>query len=1132
MKRINHRYLMSPQDIIKFIDSPYSLWMDKKTSGTNAKKLVEPPKEATKATLKESLFNEGNVFEEKIISQMIEGVGDSKVFKIEKDLNGSIITTGLKEATIDAMKAGNSVIVQAYLEDDMLYGFSDLLVRVPVPSKLGNYSYVVKDIKRSQTPKAKFVLQILCYCNILSKIQGVFPEKAYIILGNGEEEEFKTGDYLEYFKQVINSCQSFLNNEQEMPFPDKNQNHGFWQETALDFLKEKNDISLLPDITKEQIKLLRESSVNSIDELISASTSSVSTDILNRLKIQSSAYKDKRAKKEYLIYPHSKENPKGLNNLPRSTACDVYIDIKYSDSLAKEGFIFLATISYIENKAFKRERFLANSKKEEEELLKKLLTLVQSKVIVDDQCMGTVFFYGQSVLNQIITSCSYYDLQLSLLNKLIFFDRLVDLQSVVKQSLALGVESFGFEDVANHICESGFFSEDNESILYSIMLHSSNEELKKEATESFNKLTTKRVSAIVELHRWLQEVQKENEDLSFISFQDREEGKLNEVITSERNEKPEKIPKADEEVLDAKEIIGDFSFSEKSYHSASTETKVSTLVKQFGKYHNHEKFPSLLTKKTLLRTDDIYLNSDPLTLSNLTLTTKDGVLFSYSFPKQETKLDLEDKVCLKQNPSLKADVYSLDMEKREVVLKFPKKRVVFAEKFTKISIILDNELPDKMIKDKILKNIKDLNEAESSLGLNKAMSDFLFRKFPDVTGVNSGADLYTEEEDLIQAAIRVVENMNKTSLIFQGPPGAGKTYTTARIILSLIKQGKKIGISSNSHKAINNVLLKLKETDSSLKILKQQSTPDEALVKKGIDFPSSKGIDFASYQIIGGTVYAFVKDSFDDYFDYLFIDEAGQVSLANLFAMSKSAKNIILIGDQMQLEQPTQAVHPGDSGQSILEYFLNGYKTIPKSYGFFLPITRRMNPDLTKIISENFYEGKLVSHESTANNKLLLKDTKIITKETGLQFVPVSHKDNIIYSLEEVSKIKEIVEELVTQDLEIDGKVRKIVLEDIIFVSPYNMQVKKIKERIPGANAGSVDLFQGQEAPVVIISLASSLAGGRGIEFLLSENRMNVAISRGKCLAILVANPEVANSPVSTLDELKLINMFCKLIKN
>ena len=392
--------------------------------------------------------------------------------------------------------------------------------------------------------------------------------------------------------------------------------------------------------------------------------------------------------------------------------------------------------------------------------------------------------------------------------------------------------------------------------------------------------------------------------------------------------------------------------------------------------------------------------------------------------------------------------------------------------------------------------------------------------------------------DLAEGAIKVARAMDGTTLCIQGPPGAGKTYTAAKMILSLLDDGKKIGVAANSHKAIENLLRTCVE-------MANWNLPFAAVDKGAPDLfqkcegaiPAKGNIEIAGYinkvNLFGGTAWLFSRGDMADQLDYLFIDEAGQVSLANLVGMSRSAQNLVLIGDQMQLGQPIQGSHPGESGQSALEYYLEDHQTIPPDKGIFLGKTWRLHPDVCRFISDAFYEGRLQPEEHT-KEQAVGGTGKLVNRKAGILFVPVEHDGNVQDSGEEVEAIGAIVKELIGREFrEKDGTTRKISLEDILFVAPYNMQVRALQEAL-GADArvGSVDKFQGQEAPVVIVSMCASdgNSGPRGLEFILSPNRMNVAISRAKALAIVVGSPVLARADTNSVDEMRLVNNFARLV--
>jgi uncharacterized protein len=298
--------------------------------------------------------------------------------------------------------------------------------------------------------------------------------------------------------------------------------------------------------------------------------------------------------------------------------------------------------------------------------------------------------------------------------------------------------------------------------------------------------------------------------------------------------------------------------------------------------------------------------------------------------------------------------------------------------------------------------------------------------------------------------------------------------------------------------------------------------------------------------VIGGTAWLFTLPEWEGALDFLFIDEAGQVSLANAIAMARCAGNLVLLGDQMQLEQPIQGTHPGDSGLSSLQYALKDLKlsredapifhpVVPSNYGLFLGETRRMHPSICKFISDSIYEGRLQPHADCSRQQIALPGDggKLILRQDGIVFCGVEHDGNIQQSDEEVARVRTVYEELLGRSYTaFDGTKRVLETNDFLFMAPYNAQVRALQAALPAhAKVGSVDKFQGLQAPVCIISLCSSYGeyGSRGLGFILDRNRINVAISRAQCMAVVVADPRITATTVNSLGDMTLVNLFCKL---
>ena len=281
---------------------------------------------------------------------------------------------------------------------------------------------------------------------------------------------------------------------------------------------------------------------------------------------------------------------------------------------------------------------------------------------------------------------------------------------------------------------------------------------------------------------------------------------------------------------------------------------------------------------------------------------------------------------------------------------------------------------------------------------------------------------------------------------------------------------------------------------------------------------------YKSFSVVGATAYGFAKEDLsDEPLDYLFVDEASQVALANLVSVSQGAKNIVLMGDQMQLEQPVQGVHPGEAGMSALDYFLKDFSVIPDNIGIFLERTYRMHPDVCKPLSDVVYEGRLSTHPANQNQTVVVEKSHYITRRSGILFVPVDHEDDAQSSEAEVAVVEAIVNELKTGIfIDCDQQKKSITADDILIIAPYNMQVNLIKEKLANnSRVGTIDKFQGQEAPIVIISMAVCAVDDspRGMDFIFDIKRLNVAVSRAKSLAVIVANKNLEHCKVKSLNQ-------------
>ena len=395
-------------------------------------------------------------------------------------------------------------------------------------------------------------------------------------------------------------------------------------------------------------------------------------------------------------------------------------------------------------------------------------------------------------------------------------------------------------------------------------------------------------------------------------------------------------------------------------------------------------------------------------------------------------------------------------------------------------------------------------------GPHRAARDLLLCRPPRLSSpVADDSPLQKEGEQIAPTARRLALELDGGVLEIQGPPGTGKTYTGARMICELVRAGKRVGITAVSHKVIRNVLDGVVEAaaEEGLTVRCIQKVSGKPAKDKGqpiLETTKNKNVvamlEAGDAQVAAGTAWLWSREELHQSIHVLFVDEAGQVSLANVLAVAQAARNTVLLGDPQQLDQPLKGSHPEGTEVSALLHLLGDRATIPAQRGLFLAETWRLHPSIYTLTSELFYEGRLESRPDL--NRQALVGPSPFTG-AGLWFVPVEHERNQNSSFEEVDRVAEIHATLLEGNLHWTTRLgiqAPLTERDILIVAPYNAQVGALGERLPNARIGTVDKFQGQEAPVLIYSMATSSPdeAPRGMEFLFSLNRLNVATSRAR----------------------------------
>ena len=446
-----------------------------------------------------------------------------------------------------------------------------------------------------------------------------------------------------------------------------------------------------------------------------------------------------------------------------------------------------------------------------------------------------------------------------------------------------------------------------------------------------------------------------------------------------------------------------------------------------------------------------------------------------------------------------------------------------------------------------------LDSAASLTGVESASADLLFRRAPRLKkgALNaknaenlprevdfSGSDLPTV--DAVHAAVRALDH---SYVAVQGPPGAGKTFLASHVIARLVAEGAKVGVVAQSHAVIENLMLACCARDGfdvsrAVRLRGKSVTPD-APWSEVSDSELVELISGAGGLLFGGTVWDYVSERRvpAGSLDVLVVDEAGQFSLTNTVAAARAARSVLLLGDPQQLPQVSTGVHPYPVDVSALGWLSDGAAALDPRFGYFLGESWRMDSALCERVSWLSYDGALASAAATAGRALR-------GVAPGVVSYPVEHAGCSVRSVQEAQAVVDCVRELLGREWvpAAGAEPRPLAAEDCIVVAAYNAQVDCVREALiaagladssgAGVRVGTVDKFQGQEAAVVLVSLASSrVDSGRGAGFVLSPNRLNVAVSRGQWQAVLVHSPWVARSVPQDVEEVLALSGFAGLVE-
>jgi len=1005
-----------------------------------------------------------------------------------------------------ALDSGTEVVFQGAFLSGNWGGWSDFLIRVDRPSALGSFSYEVVDTKLKRRVHPKHVLQLVLYSDLLTEVQGSAPEFAHVELGSGERATLRLSEFAYYARAAMTRLESFVANPTPTrPIPCSDCGLCRWAGHCESVWWAEDSLYTVANISRSQVKKLEAAGITTMAALASLArpVRGMSEPTRQRLVTQA-RLQHVRKTGEPAFELRAPEPGKGFDLLPEPRPGDIFYDIE-GDPHYEGGLEYLHGV--LCDGQFRA--FWAHDHKAEAQALSDLLAFFRARL--DAHPDARIYHYAAYEITALRRLTMTYGIGEAFLDRLLRERRFVDLFAVVRGGLIGSEPNYSIKSM------EAFYGRTREG------------EVKTAG------------GSVVAYEHWRetgdQHILDEIEDYNRIDCLSTEE--LRNWLVSIRPDAPwpqlgeDGGPKETDDDAEAQALRA-------SLAASGLPQDRQALLFNLGLFHRREAKPAKWAVFDSVGKDEDQLIDDLDALAGLEATgpakpVKKSFARSYRFPPQETKLRTGMKATIPSDEGspVSVSIEDLDRIAREITIKVgPAKAHLLTDWLT-----LHPDWPLKT--DVIAAALSDVIADQCGPRAFTAVDDLLSRRVPRLT-TGQHSDLLAGA-DPVAGTIAVVSAMDGTVLPIQGPPGTGKTYVTVHAILSLVRAAHRVGVASNSHEAIRNVLMGCLNAMDAM-------APDAMLDNAVVAHKVSSGEDgypddftgvaransnddpaLSSAHVVGGTAWFFSRDENVQAFDWLFVDEAGQVGLANMVAMGRAARNIVLVGDPRQLPQVIQGAHPDPANLSCLDWMLGEHATVPPDRGIFLPVSRRMHPEVCRFISEQIYEGRLASHPDTACQRV----SGTSFPEGGAFWIPVPHDGNAQIAAEEVAAIRSAIRELFKGTwTDKDGASRPVREADIIVVAPYNAQVNALRDALPDAiRVGTVDKFQGQEAPVCLVSMtaSSSEETPRGMEFLFSLNRINVAVSRAKGLALIFGSPGLREAKCETVEQMRLANSICAL---
>jgi predicted RecB family nuclease len=1138
MERVDGRLIFSATDLINHLECPHLTHLNIEVA------LGRTDLARSRSDTTSLVARKGDEHEQGHLTQLI-GEG-REVVEIESEPGLEGTRAGARE-TVAAMRAGAEVIYQGVLFDGVRWrGYSDFLQRVERPSALGDYGYEVADTKLARRVKPYFLLQLCFYSELVELIQGVAPERMHVVLGTRATETFRVADFAAYYRSVKHGFEDVVDAGLSSTYPEPVEHCALcsWEAHCKARREEDDHLSLVARIRRSQCTRLAERGIETVAQLAASEPADrpqrIGKGTFAALRAQARLQMLERTTGELRYELLEADEGRGFAQLPPPSEGDLFFDME-GDPFFDDGleYLFGCVCLNINNKykkspdeaatgeEFPFQAFWATDRASEKLAFERFVDFVIERLERFPDLH--VYHYAHYEATAIKRLMGLHATREQEVDRLLRGEVLVDLYAVVRQGLRVGQPNYSIKSIEAFYMgkrDTEVAAGGDSIVAFERYLESGDGALL-EGIERYNEDDCR---STLLLRGWL------------LARREEAIARFGEIPWRAAGAAEHPDPELQEEI-DALQAALTAGIPEGA-EDRDDDGHARWLLAQLIDYHRREAKPGWWAFFERLEADAEQLTElDREALGRLTAAAEiaplalpapsRSVLHTLRFPPQEHKIAPGSAI----DPATGKGVTVASLDNLAGTLSIKRDAARSGEPLPRA--LIPGTPYDTPLQRAALRRFAEdvVARGLDAPGRYSALRQILRGAPPLTSACPHGEALQTGRFD-VENAKRIAAGLQDSYLFIQGPPGSGKTYTGAHLILDLIARGHRVGVANGTHAAIHNLLSEVEEcapADASFRGLKK-CAPDGANSfesKRGLIENSSQNAEFAAgeHELVAGTAWLFCREEFEGALDYLVIDEAGQISLADALAIGTCARNVILLGDPQQLAQVGQAVHPPGAGASVLEHLLGPHTTIPPERGLFIDETRRMHPDVCRFVSRAIYEDRLESFADCASQRV---EAPGELTGTGIRYVPVAHEGNARVT-GGGRRDRGAGRRAAARAVLPDGRDRRAA-------SARGDHGGRALQRAGAPFArGAPGRGEGGDRRQV------SGPGGRGVLLLdghverggdteahgvpVQPEPAECGVSRARCLAVLVCNPALLEVRCRTAEQMRLLNALCLFVE-